>query len=172
MGQQSVLKDGWRTAYGLGLVNDVIQGTRMIGHGGQIDGFWSVLFYYPVEDVTVVLLSNVNPAEGETLWSIGFKLGDIAHGFTPKAPADLTVSATEQSRVVGKYSSPLFPFELVAIGDKVGLAGLSAQPLPLAKQADGSYLAVWDPTFHFVPGAACRIRSGAIVPLTLKCSKV
>lgn len=172
MSQPAVLKDGWRTAYGLGLVNDVIQGTRMVGHGGQINGFWSVLFYYPVEDVTVVLLSNVNPAEGETLWSIGFKLGDIALGKSPKAPADLPVSAAEGQRVLGKYLSPLFPFELVAIGDRVGVAGLSAQPLPLARQADGSYLAAWDPTFHFIPGSACRIRSGALVPLTLKCRKV
>jgi CubicO group peptidase (beta-lactamase class C family) len=171
MSQQAVLKDGWRTAYGLGLVNDVIQGKRMIGHGGQINGFWTVLFYYPAEDVTVVLLSNVNPAEGETLWSIGFKLGDIAHGFTPPAPPDLPVSAAEQQRIAGKYSSPLFPFEMVALGDRLALAGLSAQPMPLARQTDGSYLAAWDPQFHFVPGAACRIRSGAIVPLTLKCAK-
>jgi CubicO group peptidase (beta-lactamase class C family) len=166
-----VLKDGWRTGYGLGLVNDVIQGKRMVGHGGQIDGFWTVLFYYPVEDVTVVLLSNVNPSHGETLWSIGFKLGNIALGFTPPAPADLAVSAAELSRVTGKYSTPFFPFEVVAQGEHIALAGLAPQPMPLARQADGSYLAVWDPQFLFVPGAGCRVRSGAIVPLMLKCTK-
>ena len=171
MSQPAVLKDGWRTAYGLGLVNDVIQGKRMVGHGGQIDGFWTVLFYYPVEDVTIVLLSNVNPSHGETLWSIGFKLGNIALGFTPPPPADVAVSAAEQARVAGKYTTPFFPFELVAKGDKVALAGLSAEPMPLARQADGSYLAAWDPQFLFVPGAGCRIRSGAIVPLMLKCSR-
>lgn len=171
MSTPSVLKDGWRTAYGLGLVNDVIQGKRMVGHGGQIDGFWSVLFYYPVEDVTVVLLSNVNPSEGETLWSIGFKLGNIALGLTPPAPADLPVSAAELARVTGNYSTPLFPFQLVAKGDRIALAGLGPEPMPLARQADGSYLAVWDPQFILVPGAGCRVRSGAIVPLMLKCTK-
>ena len=172
MSQPTVLKDGWRTAYGLGLVNDVIQGQRMVGHGGQIDGFWTVLFYYPVEDVTVVLLSNVNPSHGETLWSIGFKLGNIALGFTPPAPSDAPVSSAEQARVAGRYQTPMFPFELVAQGDRIALAGLSPQPMPLARQADGSYLAAWDPQFRFVPGSACRIRSGAIVPLTFKCSKL
>ena len=171
MSTPSVLKDGWRTAYGLGLVNDVIQGKRMVGHGGQIDGFWTVLFYYPVEDVTVVLLSNVNPSHGETLWSIGFKLANIALGFTPPAPADLPVSAADLASLAGRYSTPLFPFELVAQGDKIALAGLSAQPMPLARQADGTYLATWDPQFRFVPGAGCKVRSGAIVPLTLKCTK-
>ena len=171
MSTTAVLKDGWRTAYGLGLVNDVIQGHRMVGHGGQIDGFWTVLFYYPVEDVTVVLLSNVNPSEGETLWSIGFKLGNIALGVTPPAPADLPVSAAEQSKVTGKYTTPFFPFELVAQGNHIALAGLAPQPMALARQADGSYLAVWDPQFVLVPGAGCRIRSGAIVPLMLKCTK-
>lgn len=172
MSLQAVLKDGWRSAYGLGLVNDVIQGKRMVGHGGQINGFWSVLFHYPADDVTVVLLSNVNPAEGESLWSIGFKLGNIALGFVPPVPPDLPVSAVELQRVAGKYSSPLFPFEMVARDGKIALAGLSAEPMPLARQADGSYFAVWDPQFHFVPGTGCRIRSGAIVPLTFKCSKV
>ena len=171
MSTPSVLKDGWRTGYGLGLVNDVIQGKRMVGHGGQIDGFWTVLFYYPVEDVTVVLLSNVNPSHGETLWSIGFKLGNIALGFTPPAPADLPVSAAEQGRVTGKYSTPFFPFEVVAQGNHLALAGLAPQPLPLARQADGTYLAAWDPQFLFVPGPGCRVRSGAIVPLMLKCTK-
>jgi CubicO group peptidase (beta-lactamase class C family) len=172
MSQPAVLKDGWRTAYGLGLVNDVIQGKRMVGHGGQIDGFWTVLFYYPADDVTVVLLSNVNPSHGETLWSIGFKLGNIALGFTPPAPADLPVTTAEQQRVTGKYSNPFFPFELVAKGDRIALAGLSPEPLPLARQPDGSYLAAWDPQFLLVPGAGCRIRSGAIVPLMLKCAKI
>lgn len=171
MSQQAVLKDGWRTAYGLGLVNDVIQGKRMVGHGGQINGFWTVLFYYPVEDVTVVLLSNVNPAEGESLWSIGFKLGDIALGNAPKAPADLPASTAILGRDAGKYTSPLFPFEMVVKDGHLAVAGMSAEPMPLARQADGSYLAAWDPTFLFVPGAGCRIRSGAIVPLVWKCSK-
>jgi CubicO group peptidase (beta-lactamase class C family) len=65
LAQPAVLKDGWKTIYGLGLVNDIYTGQRMVGHGGQINGFWSVLFYYPAQDVTIVLLSNVNPAGGE-----------------------------------------------------------------------------------------------------------
>jgi len=166
-----VLKDGWRTAYGLGLVNDVIEGQRMVGHGGQINGFWTVLFYYPVQDVTVVLLSNLNPAEGESLWSMGFKLGDIALGATPKTPADVPASAAVLGRDAGKYTSPLFPFEMVVKDGHLAVAGMSPEPMPLARQADGSYLAVWDPTFLFVPGAGCRIRSGAIVPLVWKCTK-
>jgi hypothetical protein len=128
-----------------------------------------VLFYYPADDVTVVLLSNVTGRRRRFCRS---GKSATSHWDPRPVAADLPVSAAEQQRVAGKYSSPLFPFEMVARGGKIALAGLSAEPMPLARQADGSYLAAWDPQFHFVPGAACRIRSGAIVPLTFKCSKV
>ena len=83
----------------------------------------------------------------------------------------ITDDVRRLSRLAGKYTTPFFPFELVAQGDRIALAGLAPQPLPLARQTDGIYLATWDPQFRMVPGAGCRVRSGAIVPLTLKCTK-
>src|SRR5205823_3901297 len=59
------LEDGWPTTYGFGLVNDAWDGHRLVGHGGQINGFQTMLFRYPDDDVTVVVLENANPAGGE-----------------------------------------------------------------------------------------------------------
>lgn len=178
MTQPAVLRDGWRTIYGLGLVNDVFAGQRMVGHGGQINGFWSVLFYYPVHDVTVVLLSNVNPAGGKSLWTIGFELGMIATGTAVPALQDGPVPAAVATRVEGKYLTPAFNFELVVRDGKVLMAGLGPEPLPLMRQPDGSFRAGWDPFLELrvepAPpgGGGCRLKGGGFAPLTWKCRKV
>jgi CubicO group peptidase (beta-lactamase class C family) len=178
MTRPAVLKDGWRTIYGLGLVNDVFAGQRMIGHGGQINGFWSVLFYYPAQDVTVVLLSNVNPAGGKSLWTIGFELGAIATGASAPRLADVAVPAAVASRIAGKYVTPAMPFELQVRDGKAYLAGIGPEALPLKRQQDGSFRAEWDPFLELrieaapPAGGGCRLKGGGFAPLTWKCRKV
>ncbi len=46
------------TTYGYGLAIRETDGQRQIVHGGGINGFVTVLAYYPEEDLTVVVLSN------------------------------------------------------------------------------------------------------------------
>lgn len=178
MTEPAVLRDGWRTIYGLGLVNDVFAGQRMVGHGGQINGFWSVLFYYPAHDVTVVLLSNVNPAGGKSLWTIGFELGMIATGTTVPVLQDGSVPRPVATRIAGKYLTPAFNFELMVRDGKVLMGGLGPTPLPLMRQGDGSFRAAWDPFLELrvdpAPpgGGGCRLKGGGFAPLTWKCRKV
>jgi hypothetical protein len=150
----------------------------MVGHGGQINGFWTVLFYYPLQDVTVVLLSNVNPAGGRSLWTIGFELGGIATGTSVPPLADTDIPPPTATRIAGRYVTPAMPFELQVRAGKAYLAGLSAEPLPLKRQQDGSFRADWDPFLELrieaapPAGGGCRLKGGGFAPLTWKCRKV
>ena len=44
--------------YGLGTRRRVFHGHRALGHGGSLRGFEGTMWYFPEEDVTIVLLSN------------------------------------------------------------------------------------------------------------------
>jgi len=177
MAAQAVLKDGWKTIYGLGLVNTDFAGERMVGHGGEINGFWSVLYFYPRHDLTVVLLSNVNPAGGKSLWTYGTELGMIALGTKVAPLADLPVSAALLAKAPGKYTDPAIPFELSSKNGKLFLAGLGPEPLPIKLQADGAFRADWDRFFELrldpppPAGGGCRLTGGGFAPLTWRCVK-
>lgn len=54
------LNDGKETNYGYGWSVGNIQGHRMIGHGGGINGFLSASLYLPEDKVFVAVLSNCN----------------------------------------------------------------------------------------------------------------
>jgi CubicO group peptidase (beta-lactamase class C family) len=52
------LADGKEQAYGFGLMPGQLEGHPQIAHGGGINGFASMLMYFPKDDVTVVVLTN------------------------------------------------------------------------------------------------------------------
>ncbi len=52
------LADGTEQAYGFGLMPGRLEGHPQIAHGGGINGFASMLMYFPKDDVTVVVLTN------------------------------------------------------------------------------------------------------------------
>jgi CubicO group peptidase (beta-lactamase class C family) len=63
--------------YAFGLMVEFREGRRVISHGGGIEGFNTYLAYYPEDQVTVVVLGNLN---GQAPEAIGGLLGDLAHG--------------------------------------------------------------------------------------------
>ena len=63
--------------YALGLTVREVDGRRMIAHGGGINGFNAFLAYYPVAEITVVVLANIN---GNTPQQIATALAKAAHG--------------------------------------------------------------------------------------------
>ncbi len=54
----AVLNNDSAITYGYGLRMGEVDGHRQIAHGGGINGFVTMLSYYPDEDLTVVVLSN------------------------------------------------------------------------------------------------------------------
>ena len=61
-----------RNNYGLGLTVRDVDGRRLIGHGGSINGF---VGYYPDSETTVVVLANVAGSAQQVATALGSALG-------------------------------------------------------------------------------------------------
>ena len=90
------LNDGTTIRYGMGLSLTETDGRRTISHGGTINGFRSVLEYYPDDDLVIVVLLNTAG---------------------PVAPRDLARQIAEA--VLGKAPDRSHPFD----GDLTQFAG-------------------------------------------------
>jgi CubicO group peptidase (beta-lactamase class C family) len=62
--------------YALGLTVRDVDGIRMVGHGGSINGFNAFLVYYPQRETTVAVLANLS---GNAPQQIALALGAAAH---------------------------------------------------------------------------------------------
>lgn len=62
-----LLNDGGESNYGFGLTLDQQAGHRRIWHGGGIDGFNSVLMFFPDEDLHVAVISNSERLRADAL---------------------------------------------------------------------------------------------------------
>jgi D-alanyl-D-alanine carboxypeptidase len=62
MRSETLLKDGQRSGYGFGLFLSELAGHPLINHGGGIDGFVSLLAYYPEDDLHIAVLANTGNA--------------------------------------------------------------------------------------------------------------
>jgi D-alanyl-D-alanine carboxypeptidase len=56
--------------YGLGISFGNRDGHRVIGHGGAINGFNSMLYTYPDDRTTIVMLTNTSGGAGDRYWSV------------------------------------------------------------------------------------------------------
>jgi CubicO group peptidase (beta-lactamase class C family) len=75
------LNDGSFTAYGMGFHVDDWDGHHVLRHGGLVFGFKTCVYYYPEQDLTVVILMNTEEAQYRPIQSA------IARMFIPDLPA-------------------------------------------------------------------------------------
>ena len=68
-----VLPGGAQTDYGMGWVSQTVNGHRLVWHNGAIPGATAFLGWFPADRLTVVILSNSFPLDGQ----------DDAHPFLP-----------------------------------------------------------------------------------------
>lgn len=59
----AVLNDGSMSSYGMGYHIDYPGGHKVLRHGGLVFGFKTCYYYYPGEDLTIVILMNTEQAE-------------------------------------------------------------------------------------------------------------
>jgi len=71
--------------YAFGLAVQTVNGRKVISHGGGIEGFNTMLAYYPEDKMTVVVLANLN---GEAPDQIATMLAAIAHGEKVQLPSE------------------------------------------------------------------------------------
>jgi hypothetical protein len=57
----------YKDDYGFGFIEQNILGNRKVWHNGSINGFNSVLAYYPAADATIIVLSNLEGGAAEIL---------------------------------------------------------------------------------------------------------
>jgi len=64
-----VYAEAFGTDYGYGWLIDIKDGHRMVGHGGGLPGFHSYLEYFPEEQVSIIVLSNIETTDVNALAS-------------------------------------------------------------------------------------------------------
>ena len=90
----------FRHDYAFGLGVRTVNGRQLIQHGGGIEGFNTELDYYPADQLTVVVLSNVNGvAPGE----IATYLATLAEGGTVTLPSQRKAVQVDP-RVLDQYA--------------------------------------------------------------------
>lgn len=105
--QMTTLTDG----FGFGLFQYPFRDKKGIGHNGGIDGFSSMLFYFPDNKLSVALISNGNAYENH-------KIMDAALSDFYKIPYEipsfksLNLTSEDLDQYLGEYSSPTFPLKI------------------------------------------------------------
>jgi D-alanyl-D-alanine carboxypeptidase len=96
------------SAYGYGLVMDTLGGRRRVQHGGGINGFNSMLQYYPADTLSIAVLANTN---GPWADRVANNIARAALGVplrpSPPRLVDLPTTAEERARFAGTYRLPL-----------------------------------------------------------------
>jgi len=114
--------------YAFGLMVHTLRGRKVIEHGGGIEGFNTVLRYFPEDKLTVIVLGNQN---GGVPDAIGRSLASVAHG-------EKVTLISERKEVhldpkvfdgyTGRYQlTPDFMIAMTRVGDKF-LLQATAQP--------------------------------------------
>ncbi|MBV8845021.1 MAG: serine hydrolase [Bryobacterales bacterium] len=93
----------FKNDYAFGLGVHTVKGHKAIDHNGGIEGFNTILAYYPEDKLTVVVLGNLNGAAPE---DIATKLAAIAHGEAVKLQSEreqISIDPAVLAREVGAY---------------------------------------------------------------------
>lgn len=93
----------FKNDYALGVTSALVNGRRVIAHGGGIDGFNTHLAYYPDSRTVVVVLSNVN---GTVPGTLAGQLGALMHAESVMLTSErkeITLPAATLHKFVGTY---------------------------------------------------------------------
>ncbi len=93
----------FKNDYAFGLLVHTVNGHRVIDHNGGIEGFSTMLTYYPEDKLTLVALANMAPASSGELVS---QLALLAQGGTVTLQTErkeITVDSAVLARYVGAY---------------------------------------------------------------------
>ena len=119
LARMMIIRDG----YGLGLMQVPFYEKKAFGHAGKIDGFDTMSFYFPEEDVAVSYCSN----------GLAFNINDLLIGILsiyfgrdysfPEFENNFEVSEANLDQYLGTYSSPTFPLKITITKNAQGLVG-------------------------------------------------
>jgi CubicO group peptidase (beta-lactamase class C family) len=128
------LADGRRIGYGFGLFLSALEGHREIFHGGGITGFTGFVGYYPDDDVTVVVLTNLDAGHVHD--------GHLAHRIVR---ALLKLPETRQSEIPPYGNEPSHFVGTYRIGsDSITVRADASR---LVVDGEGTVHQLWERTF-------------------------
>jgi Domain of unknown function (DUF3471)/Beta-lactamase len=150
--------------YGFGLFISTVNGHKRIDHGGGIEGFNTEVAYWPEDQLTVIVLANLN---GNAPEQIANQLASGLHGekvILPSERKEMTLSPQVLGTYVGTYSlAPNVDLKVTLEGDHL-VTQLTGQP-PVAVFPESEtvfFLKVVDAQLEFGKNAA-----GAVTQVTL-----
>lgn len=105
----------YKANYGYGWISGTIHRKKIIGHSGGIEGFSSHFVWFPEEDITIILLSNVEETNlGLTTIDIASILFNQPYAI-PKKRQHIEVDASVLQQYVGKYKYDKTPRKPITI---------------------------------------------------------
>jgi hypothetical protein len=105
----------FKNDYAFGLQVHTVKGHKLIDHSGGIEGFNTVLAYYPEGKLTVIVLGNVN---GQVPDQIATQLAALNFGdkvVLPGERKEITLDSQLLRRYVGAYQMPEGPVMLITL---------------------------------------------------------
>lgn len=102
MTEQTTLANGVTVDYGLGVRRGFIAGSRLWGHTGGWNSFWSALVYFPVDDIAIVVLVNTEDSAEDAL-TIEGKVVAAVFEMGVRADADVPVPPDVARALSGDY---------------------------------------------------------------------
>lgn len=126
--QMKTLKDN----YGMGMFPVPFYDKKGFGHTGGIDGFSSVLWYFPSDKLSIAITSNGQNYENNNIVIAGLS-SFYNKPFEIPTFTNFITKTEELDRYLGVYSSPEFPLKVTITKDNLILnaqaTGQSAFPL-------------------------------------------
>jgi D-alanyl-D-alanine carboxypeptidase len=129
MEKAELLKNGASTQYGLGVVVRLVNGRRVLAHGGEVSGFTARNAVYPDERAAVIVLTNMDANRAAE--NLANKIGEII--FAPTGNGD---SLTKAKAILvglqkGKIDRSVFTDNANAYFDEQCLHDLASSLAPL-----------------------------------------
>jgi CubicO group peptidase (beta-lactamase class C family) len=138
--------------YAFGLVVRNLNGRQEIQHGGGIEGFNTLLAYYPDDRITVVVLANLNGAAPNEIASDLYKLAEGQSVTLPSERKAVHIDPKIFDLYVGSYQlAPTFVLKITREGDRF-LTQATGQPqVEIFPESDHDFFAkVVDAQISFV----------------------
>jgi CubicO group peptidase (beta-lactamase class C family) len=148
----------YKSDYAFGLGVRIVNGHKVIDHGGAIEGFNTMLAYYPENKLTVAVLGNLNGgAPGE----IAAKLAALAHGEDVILPSErkvVTVDPKLFDGYAGRYElAPDFILTVSREGDHLFTQATGQLKFEVFPESDHDYfLKVIDAQITFITDSQGR----------------
>ena len=125
-------------AFGIGVHTE--KGHKIIDHNGGIEGFNTILQYYPESKLTIIVLANLN---GQAPEAIAAKLADLEHGQSvvlPSEKKEISVAPAVLSKYVGTYElMPGFNIVMTLENGQLMTQATNQPKFPLFTQSDTKF---------------------------------